>query len=830
MAKLLDDTALTHVAAPSGEPGIQVQSLDYSPLAKGGKALAAGFGGVGDAMAKLSVQGNEAEDFATRAKFIDFKLQQDNAFQERQRSGSVAGWDQDYEKGAREFFKSVPEREKPKYDFALTQQSAAYSTQARDALYKQQDDYETTTLQQKSNDLLAAAQRDPTKVGTVKQDFDALLQASTLPAAKKLEIQRNANASFEEAAFKGVDWRGNPAGAKAALGLDGSAPVRSISNKIIGIESGGNANATNPNSSATGAGQFIDSTWLSMVNKYRPELAAGKSQSEILALRTDPKLSADMVSHYAAENADKLRARGIPVNEANTYLAHFLGPGGAVSLLSVDPNTPVSAVLGRDQIAANRSVLEGKTVGEVQEWAARKMGGQGQAVQFSGDPRFANIPYERRLALAADAERKVNAADAAETAATTAAYNQSLNALQTNIIDGKAGAADIETARGQGWLTDAGTISQLNGMVAKRDKANADVVNFGKAITSPDFAWNPVSTDHRDWVEAGYTALAAQPAGPLAALQAVADKTGLVPETAAVALRGALYSPNPQNVQNALQTAANLVGGKYPDIFGSVKSGGKELTDAGVAFRHYVYDRGMSAGDATKKIMEERTPEFERNVKARIKSEDMSDVVKKNLKPDDIRGAFDASWIPFNDPQLTFNPEMRTRAMGDYEEVFREKFAANGDVALSKKLALEDMKRTWGVTEVSGQKTVVKYPPERAPVYAGIQNPSEHIAQQAVSAIKDLNGVDVDRSKLRFDEVKNTGERYMRGEAPTYILSYTDKNGHVQTIPKQFYADPAAMRNEQTAKRAAASAAIQTRTAIDADMADLNRANFGVAP
>jgi hypothetical protein len=76
--------------------------------------------------------------------------------------------------------------------------------------------------------------------------------------------------------------------------------------------------------------------------------------------------------------------------------------------------------------------------------------------------------------------------------------------------------------------------------------------------------------------------------------------------------------------------------------------------------------------------------------------------------------------------------------------------------------------------------------------------------------------------------VKNTAERYVRGQPPVYTLSYTDKNGHVQTIPKQFYADPAAMRDKQTAARAAESAKINTVAGITADNADLSRANFGV--
>lgn len=151
-------------------------------------------------------------------------------------------------------------------------------------------------------------------------------------------------------------------------------------------------------------------------------------------------------------------------------------------------------------------------------------------------------------------------------------------------------------------------------------------------------------------------------------------------------------------------------------------------------------------------------------------------------------------------------------------------------MALSKKQALEDMRRTWGTTEISGQKTVMKYPPERSPVYAGIENVSEQIALQAVVGIKDWNGVDIDRSKLRLNEVRGTAESYASGRPPVYALSYVDKNGHVQTIPKLFYADPAKMKDEQTANRAAESAKIRTRVDIDADMADLNRANFGVSP
>lgn len=498
------------------------------------------------------------------------------------------------------------------------------------------------------------------------------------------------------------------------------------------------------------------------------------------------------------------------------------------------PSSVVTAARSGDPEALARSIegLQGHNEGvnrarRLSEAAMVRSTGDGPVQGYAApDQRFNNIPAEQRLQLAGRAEIEFRKQVAEESAAATATYNDRFNTMQTGILDGTMGAADVQRARQDGWLKDAGDIMRLNAQIAARDKGLSDVAAFGQAMADPSFPWNPVNKDHKDAVDAGYQSLAKK-TGSMEALQTIAEKTGIVPASAAVAMQGAMFSPDATRVQGALQTAANLVGGRYPDIFAGA-TGGEKLTEAANTFRHYVYDRGMTAAEATKRIMEERTPEYEQKVKARIKSEDMNDVVKKNLKDSDIRSAFDDSWIPFNNPALTFSPEMRVRAMGDYEEIFREKFAKNGDVSLSKTLALDEMKKVWGTTSVSGAKTIMKYPPERSPVYAGIENPSEQIAMQAVAAIKDMNGVDVERGKIRMDEVKNTGERYMRGEPPTYVLSYTDKNGHVQTIPKQFYADPAVMRDAQTAARAAQSSKIQQRVEIDADMANLRRAPFGV--
>lgn len=146
---------------------------------------------------------------------------------------------------------------------------------------------------------------------------------------------------------------------------------------IIGAESGGNPNAKNPNSSATGLGQFIASTWLDTLSRERPDLVSGKSRDEILALRNDPDLSRQMTESYAAQNGKIISNAGFEANHANTYLAHFAGPQGAVKVLSADPNAPVEAVLGPQAVAAN-PFLKGMTAAGLQAWAAKKMGGAPQ--------------------------------------------------------------------------------------------------------------------------------------------------------------------------------------------------------------------------------------------------------------------------------------------------------------------------------------------------------------------------------------------------------------------------------------------------------------------
>lgn len=111
-------------------------------------------------------------------------------------------------------------------------------------------------------------------------------------------------------------------------------------------ESGMDPTAKAATSSATGLFQFTDSTWLSMVGRYGekhgiPVNDGQLSKTELLSKREDPALAALMAGELANENAAIL-ARGIGRDPSGKelYIAHFLGPKGAVDLINAVKSGP----------------------------------------------------------------------------------------------------------------------------------------------------------------------------------------------------------------------------------------------------------------------------------------------------------------------------------------------------------------------------------------------------------------------------------------------------------------------------------------------------------
>lgn len=141
-------------------------------------------------------------------------------------------------------------------------------------------------------------------------------------------------------------------------------------NRIVQIESAGDPKAKAKTSTALGLGQFLDGTWLSCVAAHEPELLENQTRRQVLALRTDPRIALRMLARHTEDN---LQVMGAGAGNGDIYLAHFLGAGTARSLLRAGAQTPVASVVSAKAIKANKSILAGKTCGEVRAWAGRKM-------------------------------------------------------------------------------------------------------------------------------------------------------------------------------------------------------------------------------------------------------------------------------------------------------------------------------------------------------------------------------------------------------------------------------------------------------------------------
>lgn len=145
------------------------------------------------------------------------------------------------------------------------------------------------------------------------------------------------------------------------------------------IESSFKSDVKASTSSATGLYQFIDKTWLSMVNKYgdkyglsdlasqindNGKVACNTVKKEILELRKNPELCSLMAAELAADNKAHLeKSTGKEAGATELYMAHFMGPAGASKFLNALDKNPNAnaATLFPDAARANKNVFYDKS-------------------------------------------------------------------------------------------------------------------------------------------------------------------------------------------------------------------------------------------------------------------------------------------------------------------------------------------------------------------------------------------------------------------------------------------------------------------------------------
>ena len=141
------------------------------------------------------------------------------------------------------------------------------------------------------------------------------------------------------------------------------------------IESNNRPYVQAESSSASGLYQFIASTWIGEGGEWGRD-AAGKliMRPAFGGLKPTPAEQLQRAKSLTAKNAAELRGKGIPINKASLYAAHFFGWMTAAKVIGANVNARADLIAGEAATKANPSILKGKTVGQFLTWLHGKTG------------------------------------------------------------------------------------------------------------------------------------------------------------------------------------------------------------------------------------------------------------------------------------------------------------------------------------------------------------------------------------------------------------------------------------------------------------------------
>ena len=180
----------------------------------------------------------------------------------------------------------------------------------------------------------------------------------------------------ERAGLKPDGWAGKDT--LAALDLALPAKIQPASDGAIPdsywpmlskIESGDRPYIKAATSSASGLYQFIRSSWIAEGGTWGPDMAKAFG-----GLRPTEAEQLARAKTFTAKNAAYLRGKGIRINRASLYAAHFFGALTAARVIGAPVDARADTLAGEAATNANPSILRGKTVGQFLTWLNGKTG------------------------------------------------------------------------------------------------------------------------------------------------------------------------------------------------------------------------------------------------------------------------------------------------------------------------------------------------------------------------------------------------------------------------------------------------------------------------
>lgn len=753
-------------------------------IARGAQALAAGIGDMGQAaqaaQLRLDQQKMEMQQFRADQEFRRLNTRLAGEYAERQVNidpsgeGFASTVAEDFSARYDEFLQTVPAALRPGFQELAANEQESWITKAAAT----EADQRNTWYREGVADAVSTQQNqvfdNPALYQAAIDEIYRAIDLSGLPPTEKEDLRESAAAALGQTVAERYLRDEPDVLTPDALGLSSR---EGYFNAIRAAESSGDDQADNPRSSAYGRYQFTSGTWQGLVERY-PD--AGLTANG----RGDPRQQEIAIRLFTSENERALAGAGIHGTNANLYAAHFLGAGDAKRVLKAPDATRMADIVSPEVISAN-GFLRGMTVADFKRWTAQKTNDDGAPQPVE---EFAGLDFSQRLEIYDRAiARQQDMIDAREAQRKTQ-YDALKGSLELGIVTGEV--ASEQTILGAG-LSDSDTATLVRSFRAAQgsDQAASEFLRNWSAGTQPNL--NPYSSDDRALAGDAYESLMSvvgEDERAAVTAQFVRD-TGVVPNQVVAGARQQLTSLDITQVQAGLEQAARLYDAA-PQGLQAVEHG-SQVKDAALFYDDLVNGRGLTATQAAQRYLDANDPakRQSRDVLSGLWSE-----VEEEFSLGDLTSAFDRSGLPFlGDVSAGATPEQQGALLADYIDYAEDAFyRSNGDVELARSMALDEMKRTYGVSEVSGNPMIMRLPPEN--FYPPIDGGHGYIRQ---FALRDARSIDPAASEVMLQSVPGqTNMDVQAGVAPSYALFYRTGDGTPwQMAPQPFSVAPDEMQS-----------------------------------
>lgn len=802
-------------------PSADLRVEGVSPAAFGA-AVGAGLQQLGDAGADAGKavqqfelvkqeEANRLAEFDRQTQSVAFGFDQATKLEEARRD--LSGPAQDFTKtfmggfdaDAAAFLEKVPPRDRHAWQARMAQLRAGVAGDALRIEFGQRDAYYKTTIADSLEKLQNGAMQQPEKLADWLAQGEQIIGASGLSAQDKLEYVTRWKGAVSVAAAQGDVMR-DPEGAITRLGGVDHVTALEAAGKI-----GGGANAPTPTGGKAayvdplrgrggapvqgggygasrdyGAHQGTDFT-----GARGTPVMSGAGAGVAKVSRSEKGGNIVTIDHGGGVVTRYMHLDRVDVKDGQRVTGDtVLGSVGATGRAS-GPHLHYEVIVGGRHV--DPTGLAGKPMPAQQAVAAPAGPSKGVPVPQGPtdlppvDPRYADLPFEARAQLIGAAQREIDQRQQVQYAAQEAAHDEWLNGFMTDLLDGKAGRADIEAARRSGHLTDYSEIAQATNIVEQREQKTA-ALDLYNAMLNGGGQFNPYDDNAKKAVNAAFAEQAKVPGtNPMQVAMNIWRRTGVLPDSGATMLRGGLVSTDANQVAMAASIASNMIQ-RNPNAFAGVQ-GGSDIEQAAALYSHYVNDLGLTAQDAAQRVAQRNAPEVKRRVDV---NKPALDAFRTKLRKNDVgnmlSNAF-GGWFTI-DPEFTA-PEQVNAAAQDYADFAIEHYEQHGDESAARAYAMQQMKKLYGA--VNGR--LMKFPPTRA--YPAVQGSHDYIFEQAAGDIQRVTGRKIAPDKIYLMPIPTATAQAFRAGRPTpYSVHYIDTVGGQEvyrTLPGvAFTADVAA--------------------------------------